>query len=72
MTIIRAQMVFDDEGSTILPTDAGFKLQDNDGNAITLSLSALLRCMAIAEYEKQVPPLPGEFWQTVEAKIKAT
>ena len=69
MTIIRAQIVFDDEGSTILPTGAGFKLQDKDGNAVTLSLSSLLRCMAIAEFEKQVPALPGEFWQQVEAKI---
>jgi hypothetical protein len=70
MTKIRAQMIFDDVGATIMPTGAGFMLKDKHGNEITLSLSALLRCMAIAEHEKQVPALPGEFWQQVEAKIK--
>ena len=71
MSKIRAQMVFEDAGATIIPTSAGFMLKDKQGNEITFSLSALLRCMAIAEHEKLVPALPGEFWQQVEAKIKS-
>jgi hypothetical protein len=71
MTNISAQMDFDDAGATIMPTGSGFTLKDKQGNQITLSLSALLRCMAVAEYEKLVPALPGEFWQQVEAKIKS-
>lgn len=71
MTKIRAQMVFDDAGATIMPTGPGFTLKDKQGNEITISVSALLRCLAIAEHEKMVPALPGEFWQQVEPKIKS-
>lgn len=71
MTNIRAQMVFDDAGATIMPTVAGFTLKDKQGNEVTISVSALLRCMAIAEHEQMVPALPGEFWQQVESKIKS-
>lgn len=71
MTNIRAQMVFDDAGATILPAGSNFALKDKMGNEITISVSALLRCMAIAEHEKMVPALPGEFWQQVESKIKS-
>ena len=71
MTKIRAQIAFDDAGATIMPAGSGFTLKDKQGNEITFTLSALLRCMAIAEHEKMVPALPGEFWQDVERKIKS-
>ncbi|MYM92535.1 hypothetical protein [Duganella vulcania] len=71
MSKIRAQISFDDAGATIMPMGSNFTLKDKQGNEITFTLSALLRCMAIAEHEKLVPALPGEFWQQVEAKIKS-
>lgn len=71
MTKIRAQMVFEDAGGTIMPASSGFTLKDKQGNEITISVSALLRCLAIAEHEKMVPALPGEFWQEVEPKIRS-
>jgi hypothetical protein len=70
MTKIRAQMLFEDAGATIVSANGGFTFKDKQGNEVTFSLSALLRCMAIAEHEKLVPTLPGEFWQQVESKIK--
>ena len=58
---------FDDTGCTIASAGSrGFTLSDAAGNQITVSLKAIMRCLAVAEHEKQVPELPSEFWQHVE------
>jgi len=60
-------MDFDDAGCTIASAGGkGFALRDTAGNQVTVSLMAVLRCLAVAEHKKLVPALPGEFWQYVE------
>jgi hypothetical protein len=65
-TSITAQINFDDAKAQIASQGNGFKLRDQVGNEVTISLNVILRCLAIAETEKSLPALPGEFWQTVE------
>lgn len=65
-TTITAKMKFDDVGAQIASHGDGFKLRDPAGNEVTVSLNAILRCLAIAENEKSLPALPGEFWQAVD------
>lgn len=59
-------MKFDATGCSIASAGTDFALRDSSGNEVTISLQALLRCLAIAETEKTLPQLPGEFWQSVE------
>lgn len=66
-TTSTVSMVFDDKSCTIGTAAAGgYTLRDEAGNQVTLSLRAVVRCMAVAEHEKKIPALPGEFWQHVE------
>ena len=60
-------MIFDDSGCTIASVGSdSFSLRDNAGNQVTVSLKAVLRCLAVAEHEKLVPLLPSTFWTRVE------
>jgi len=66
-TTSTVSMKFDDTGCTIASVGANsFTLRDSAGNQVTMSLKAIMRCMAVAEHEKMVPALPSEFWQHVE------
>lgn len=66
-TTSTVRMKFDDAGCTIDSSGGNaFTLRDAVGNQVTISLTALLRCLAVAEHEKLVPALPGEFWQRFE------
>lgn len=65
-TTVTAKITFDDKGAQIASTGDGFLLRDRGGNEVTISLNALVRCLAIAEYEKTLPALSGEFWQSVD------
>lgn len=60
-------MQFDDAGCTINSTGGrAFTLRDGAGNQVTLSLRAIVRCLAVAEHEKLVAALPAEFWQQAD------
>jgi hypothetical protein len=63
------QMIFDDSTATVFPSGDMITLRDVEGNAVTLSVHAILRCLSIAEKEKTVPAINDEFWISVRQKF---
>jgi hypothetical protein len=66
-TSSKVQVNFDDHGCGIRSDGrGGFTTLDGDGNSVSISLRLVLRLPSIAESEKQVGPLPADFWKSVE------